>query len=189
MVAVGSLQVAAILTCALGRAGALGGAAGAGLLLLTPSDTFERIAPWLIGVASLAILARPRVHPEHSHPDTARGLAPGVFAIAIYGGYFGAAAGVMVLALMLVATGKPDSLRQSYGHWTGVVRRSRLGLVSAASNDLDGDLLGAVVPRHVPIAPRPGLAWLVSDGDAVLVQVASDAASDVAPPNAESVAV
>jgi S-DNA-T family DNA segregation ATPase FtsK/SpoIIIE len=91
--------------------------------------------------------------------------------------------------LMLVASGKPDSLRQSYGHWTGVVRRSRLGLVAAASHDLDGDLLGAVVPRHVPITPRPGLAWLVSDGDAVLVQVASDAASAVAPSNAESVAV
>ena len=39
-----------------------GGAVGATLLLLTPSDTFEKIAPWLIGVASLAILLRPRVH-------------------------------------------------------------------------------------------------------------------------------
>jgi S-DNA-T family DNA segregation ATPase FtsK/SpoIIIE len=77
--------------------------------------------------------------------------------------------------LMIVATGKPDSLRQSYGHWTGVVRRSRLGLVTAASNDLDGDLLGAALPRRLPIAPRPGLAWLVSDGNAVLTQVAIDA--------------
>src|SRR5215208_5852827 len=34
-------------------AAGLGGAAGAGLLLLTPSGTFERIAPWLIGIASL----------------------------------------------------------------------------------------------------------------------------------------
>jgi len=88
-------------------AGALGGATGAALLLLTPSDTFERIAPWLIGVASLAILVRPRVHPEHRRPGTGPGLTAGVFAIAIYGGYFGAAAGVMLLALMLVATGEP----------------------------------------------------------------------------------
>jgi uncharacterized membrane protein YfcA len=85
----------------------LGGGVGAGLLLLTPSDTFERIAPWLIGVASLAILVRPRVHPEHRRPGTGPGLTAGVFAIAIYGGYFGAAAGVMLLALMLVATGEP----------------------------------------------------------------------------------
>ncbi|HVE18066.1 MAG TPA: FtsK/SpoIIIE domain-containing protein, partial [Ilumatobacteraceae bacterium] len=77
--------------------------------------------------------------------------------------------------LMIVATGKPDSLRQSYGHWTGVVRRSRLGLVMAASSDLDGDLVGVVLPRRMPIPPRPGLVWLVSDGDAVLAQVAVDA--------------
>jgi uncharacterized membrane protein YfcA len=87
-------------------AAVLGGAVGATLLLLTPSDTFERIAPWLIGVASLTILVRPRVHPEHRHPRSGPGLTAGVFAIAIYGGYFGAAAGVMVLALMLVATGE-----------------------------------------------------------------------------------
>ena len=67
--------------------------------------------------------------------------------------------------LMIVAAGKPDSLRQSYGHWTAVVRRSRLGLVATAANDLDGDLLGAMLPRRTPIAPRPGLMWLVADGD------------------------
>ena len=76
--------------------------------------------------------------------------------------------------LMIVATGKPDSLRQSYGHWTGVIRRSRLGIVMAASNDLDGDLLGATLPRHLPIPARPGLAWLVSDGDVELAQIAVD---------------
>ncbi|MEY2417221.1 MAG: segregation ATPase FtsK/SpoIIIE, family, partial [Ilumatobacteraceae bacterium] len=77
--------------------------------------------------------------------------------------------------LMIVATGKPDSLRQSYGHWTGVIRRSRLGLVMAASSDLDGDLIGMVLPRSMPIPARPGLVWLVSDGQAVLAQVAVDA--------------
>ncbi|HZX54575.1 MAG TPA: FtsK/SpoIIIE domain-containing protein [Ilumatobacteraceae bacterium] len=76
--------------------------------------------------------------------------------------------------LLIIATGKPDSLRQSYGHWTGVIRRSRLGIVTAASNDLDGDLLGASIPRHLPIAVRPGLSWLVSDGEVELVQVAVD---------------
>jgi uncharacterized membrane protein YfcA len=89
-----------------GVAAVLGGGVGATLLLLTPSDTFERIAPWLIGVASLTILIRPRVHPEHEHPGTGPGLTASVFAIAIYGGYFGAAAGVMVLALMLAVTGE-----------------------------------------------------------------------------------
>jgi uncharacterized protein len=91
-------------------AAVLGGCAGAGLLLLTPSHTFERIAPWLIGAASLAILLRQRIRPaagEDEHTVAARpALVGGVFVIGIYGGYFGAAAGVMLLALMLAATGE-----------------------------------------------------------------------------------
>ncbi len=92
------------------------------------------------------------------------------------GGALAALAASRRPGLMIIATGKPDSLRQSYGHWTGVVRRSRLGMVTAASNDLDGDLLGAMVPRRLPIAARPGLAWLVSDGEVTLTQVAVDSA-------------
>ena len=80
--------------------------------------------------------------------------------------------------LLIVATGKPDALRHTYGHWTGVVRRSRLGVVTAAASDLDADLLGAVLPRRLPIAARPGLAWLVSDGDVVLTQIAVDHADE-----------
>ena len=61
---------------------------------------------------------------------------------------------------MIVATGKPDSLRQSYGHWTGVVRRSRLGIVMAAASDLDGDLVGVdpAAAHADPGAARVGVA-------------------------------
>ena len=90
------------------------------------------------------------------------------------GGALAALAASRRHGLLIVAAGKPDSLRQSYGHWTGVVRRSRLGIVTSAANDLDGDLLGAMLPRRLPIQPRPGLAWLVADGDVVLTQVAID---------------
>ncbi len=72
----------------------------------------------------------------------------------------------------VVAAGRAEGLRASYGHWTTAVRRSRLGLVMAGTNDLDGDLLGAILPRRPPIPTRPGLAWLVADGDARLVQIA-----------------
>jgi DNA segregation ATPase FtsK/SpoIIIE, S-DNA-T family len=90
------------------------------------------------------------------------------------GGALAALAASRRPGLLIVATGKPDSLRQSYGHWTGVIRRSRMGVVSSAANDMDGDLLGAVLPRRTPIPPRPGLMWMISDGDAVLTQVAID---------------
>jgi S-DNA-T family DNA segregation ATPase FtsK/SpoIIIE len=90
------------------------------------------------------------------------------------GGVMAALAASRRPGLLIVAAGKPDSLRHSYGHWTGVVRRSRLGIVTTAANDLDGDLLCAALPRRAPIAPRPGLVWVISDGLVVLAQVAVD---------------
>jgi uncharacterized protein len=91
----------------------LGGAAGAALLLLTPSDAFERIVPWLIAGAAVALLVQrpPRelaargaaAHPTHRDPWW---LPLAVTTIAVYGGYFGAAAGVMLLALLLLSTGE-----------------------------------------------------------------------------------
>jgi S-DNA-T family DNA segregation ATPase FtsK/SpoIIIE len=72
----------------------------------------------------------------------------------------------------VVAAGRPDALRQSYGHWTTVLRRSRTGLVASGGSDSDGDLLSATVPRRTPVPARPGLAWLSVQGTVTLVQVA-----------------
>ena len=84
----------------------------------------------------------------------------------------------------LFAAGKPDALRLSYGHWTGVVRRSRIGLVAAGGSELDGDLLGTLLPRRTPIAPRPGLMWAIDDSGPHLTQVAipgGDRCTDLLP--------
>jgi uncharacterized protein len=111
----------------------LGGASGCALLLLTPSDAFERIVPWLIAAASVALLlSRPpgelaakgaRAHPDHRDPWW---LPLGTFAIAIYGGYFGAAAGVMMLAMYLLTTGE----RLAVGN---ALRNVLLGLANATA--------------------------------------------------------
>jgi uncharacterized protein len=91
----------------LAAAGAVGGIVGAALLLVTPADSFERIVPFLIALAAVAILVRRRLveaveHEVEAHDGTAVTLGVGV--VGIYGGYFGAGAGVMLLALMLWAT-------------------------------------------------------------------------------------
>jgi len=39
--------------------------------------------------------------------------------------------------------------------------------------DVDGELLGATLPRRTPIPPRPGLAWMVDQAGHRLVQVAA----------------
>ncbi|MQA35366.1 sulfite exporter TauE/SafE family protein [Modestobacter roseus] len=99
----------------LGVAAVLGGLLGAVLLLLTPADAFELLVPFLIAAASVAILVQrpPRelaaegaadaaAHPPRDH----WGLALGTFLVAVYGGYFGAAAGVLMLAMYLLVLGE-----------------------------------------------------------------------------------
>jgi uncharacterized membrane protein YfcA len=139
-----------------------GGAVGAGLLLLTSPEAFERIAPWLIAAASLAILLRPPQ--EGAHRERALGgpaLTGGVFLVGIYGGYFGAAAGVVLLALLLAGT--RDTLARS-----NALKNAVLGIANATAAlafcllaDVDwataaplavgllaGGRLGPVVVRH-----------------------------------------
>lgn len=89
----------------------LGGAFGAGLLLLTPDGAFERIVPFLVGGASLVLLAQPRIRvaaARFGSHRTGPAVWGGMLAVSVYAGYFGAAAGVLMLALLLV--GLPVSL-------------------------------------------------------------------------------
>ena len=44
----------------------------------------------------------------------------------------------------------------------------------AACSDVDGDVLGELLPRHPPLAARPGLGWVVAGGRRALVQVGRD---------------
>jgi uncharacterized membrane protein YfcA len=170
-------------------AAVLGGSAGAGLLLLTPSETFEKIAPWLIGVASLTILMRPRIRPEPAEGerhDAGAGLIGGVFLIAIYGGYFGAAAGVMALAVMLAGTG--DTLARSNALKNVVLgianATAALGFIVFGSVDwaaaaplavglLAGGRLGPIVVRHANANILRTLIGLA--GLALAVKLAADA--------------
>lgn len=84
---------------------AAGGAAGAALLLCAPVGVFARVVPFLLVLASLALILQPRVsawQENHLIPGNRFWLPCGLFAVSVYGGYFGAGSGVMVLALLLL---------------------------------------------------------------------------------------
>lgn len=88
-----------------------GGLLGAYLLASTPDATFERIVPWFIIAAAVLLLLQPRIHTwiynrKHlkARKKYARLITVGVlvalFAVSVYGGYFGAGYGIMMLAFL-----------------------------------------------------------------------------------------
>jgi uncharacterized membrane protein YfcA len=83
--------------------GAVGGAAGAALLLAIPARGFENVVPVLLAASAVAIAWPQRDRVEPVRPTAARTAVKGitVLAICVYGGFFGAAAGVLMLALFL----------------------------------------------------------------------------------------
>jgi uncharacterized membrane protein YfcA len=83
-----------------------GGAVGGLLLLVTPSHTFALAVPVLIGAASAAILLPTPGRPAGPSVTRHRVVVGATFAIAVYGGFFGAAAGVLLLALLLAVDGR-----------------------------------------------------------------------------------
>lgn len=86
----------------LGLVNALGGGVGAGILLLAPAGAFAVVVPVLICGASILLLAQPMIRSLAPTPgaEHSRARLAGVFAVAVYAGYFGAAAGVLMLALL-----------------------------------------------------------------------------------------
>jgi uncharacterized membrane protein YfcA len=92
---------------------ALGGLTGAVVLLLAPASTFTAVAPVLIGVASLVLLVQPKItalapRPESGVTGRQRLMhVAGLFAVAVYVGYFGAAAGVMLLVVLTAMIAEP----------------------------------------------------------------------------------
>jgi uncharacterized membrane protein YfcA len=114
---------------------AAGGAAGAALLLATPSQWFEYVAPVLIAIGSIAIFrppaelaaALPGAGPDagrDARRDAGREAGPAadravprgengwrprlvIFAVAIYIGYFGAAGGIILLAVLIRILAEP----------------------------------------------------------------------------------
>jgi uncharacterized membrane protein YfcA len=92
---------------------AAGGASGVALLLCLPAAAFDRAVPFLLTLGSLALLAQPLLTAKRGlgAARTRRAvLASGLFIVSVYDGYFGAGAGVMTLALLLVAAER-DLLR------------------------------------------------------------------------------
>lgn len=124
-----------------------GGAAGTGLLLLTPPGVFVQLVPVLVLFGAVLLLLQPRLSAMHAGADqeVTRGgrwvLPVGLVGAAIYNGYFGAGSGIIILALLLLTVDQ---------HLPGANARKNMligatSLVSAAVLIVGGSVAWAVV--------------------------------------------
>jgi uncharacterized protein len=153
----------------LGILAAAGSLAGAILLLSLPASAFTLIVPVLILISCVLVIIQPRLNAwtaARRAGRQARGrpvLAAGVFVSGAYGGYFGAAQGVLVIGLLgsfldddlqrvnaaknvlvtiVNATAAVVFILFAYVNWLVVL------LIAAGSTA--GGLLGARVGRRLP---------------------------------------
>lgn len=127
-------------------AAAAGGAGGALLLLATGEAAFEVVVPFLLGFAALLLALQDRVKKLARHR---RGVAWAVVPVtlaAIYGGYFGAGMGVIVLAALAVVLDddliRVNALKQTISLAVNVAG----AIVFVASGKVDWSYTIAIAP-------------------------------------------
>jgi len=156
---------------ALVPAAAVGSAIGCGLLLVTPAKAVELIVPFLVLGAAATLAFQQRIRGLVGHPRAmparrrAISLQVVVFVGAIYGGYFGAALGVMYVAALALVLDEPlnriNALKNVLSACVGLVTvvvfaifgpihwGAALTLAPAA---IVGGYVGAKVARRLPAA-------------------------------------
>ena len=153
---------------------AIGAVVGALLLLRLPPGVFEALVPWLILFASLLVgfqpvisrwaRSRPSHDPEADRTRLSRGVTAASTAVGVYGGYFGAGQGVMMVAVL--ALGLDLDLRVVNALKTSAMLGSNIvaGVIFVAIADLDwraiallgaGAIVGGYLGSHVGRALPP----------------------------------
>ena len=143
-------------------ASALGAATGAVLLLMLPDEAFKAIVPVFIAIALVSVVLQPRldrlVASRRPPPDAHGTGLPRVlvYLAGVYGGYFGAAQGILLLAILGLAL--PDGLQR----------------INALKNVLAGVVNGVAAIVFILVADiASGPAALIAAGSVVGAQLAA----------------
>src|SRR5262245_20481624 len=154
---------------ALGATSAVGAGVGTTLLLIAPASAFDTLAPFLVLLACGLLAAQPALSrrvgarrqgrtPDHH----GLGLHAAIFAATVYGGYFGAGLGIMLLALLGSLLDddlqRLNALKGLLGLVVGVVAATVVALfgpvdwgaaAAVAAGSLAGGHLGVGVARRL----------------------------------------
>jgi uncharacterized membrane protein YfcA len=158
----------------LGAASLLGGVAGALLLLWLPSSAFDAIVPALIALGVVLVLLGPRIQRSVAARAESRGgipdhgvwwVWPAVAAAGVYGGYFGAAQGVLLMAILGIGVADSMQRHTATKNVLALIVNAVAALVFIAVADIDwtvagliaigsviGGQIGATVGRRLPPA-------------------------------------
>ncbi len=151
----------------LATASLVGGAVGAVLLLALPSEAFSAIVPALILLGLVLVVFQPRISawvakrheslgglPEHG----AIWVWPAVLLCGVYGGYFGAAQGVLLMAVLGI--GIDDALQRLNGvkNVLAAVANGISGLIYAIVADVDWRIV-ALIGIGAVIGGQLGASW------------------------------
>jgi uncharacterized membrane protein YfcA len=169
----------------LGSMSLLGGITGA-LLLLAAPGTFEVLVPFLILLACALMAAQPRLARRGGRSDrpvlAGRGVLPLlVFLTGIYGGYFGAAQGVLLIAFL--SLGIHDQLQRlnAAKNVLAALVNGVAAVIFIAVSDVDwavagllavgaiaGGFTGASLGRRIP---GPVLRYVVVIGGVIVAAI------------------
>jgi uncharacterized membrane protein YfcA len=156
----------------LGSASLIGGVVGALLLLVLPSGAFNAIVPVLILLGCVLVIVGPRIQRRVAARAAERGglpeqgavwVWPSVLGAGVYGGYFGAAQGVLLMAILGIGV---DDTMQRHNATKNVLALLVNGIAAVvfafvahvdwtiagliAVGSIIGGQLGATVGRRLP---------------------------------------
>jgi uncharacterized membrane protein YfcA len=171
-------------------ASVIGAGIGAALLMLTSNRTFEILVPLLIGFATvlfafgeqISAALRARSLAKHGRePEIKLTSIPMLLPVSVYGGYFGAGLGVLLVAVLQLATSGEYRPANATKNLVAALNGAVAMTVFAVEGSIDwpaaltmmcgaliGSVIGARIARH---APRELMRWIVTAIGVILTAV------------------
>lgn len=151
----------------------LGSIFGSALLLIAPASTFEKIVPFFIIAAGLLLLFSGKLPTQEHRPgepvktltfrqEAAQTIV--IFVTGAYAGYFGAAAGVVMLATLTLTVDQPFIVSNSMKNLTGFAANAIATVIYAFTTKIEwlmviplgiglfiGGYIGPIIARRLPV--------------------------------------
>ncbi|MDA3629687.1 sulfite exporter TauE/SafE family protein [Saccharopolyspora sp. NPDC002686] len=135
-------------------AAVVGSALGCVLLMILPGKVFDAVVPALIALSALLMAFQNIIRkwlgtPDENAPDRTVLLTVGIFFASIYGGYFGGARSVILIAILVLAA--TDSMRRlnALKSWLGMIGSAVTLVVYALIAPVDWVAVLTLVPTTV----------------------------------------